>query len=122
MKLHLILETRQHLTKQIYQQLRCAILEGRLKAGKRLPPTRELASQLSVSRHTVVQAYDLLMSEGLLTKNVGSGSFVSDMVSCPHAQQSIDNPLPINPFWQSVHPIEPPVAQLNSYRTLIVLY
>jgi hypothetical protein len=49
---------------EIYRQLRAAILDGRLKGGDRLAPTRELASRLSVSRTTVMDIYDRLLSEG----------------------------------------------------------
>src|SRR6266545_4695023 len=46
------------LAARIYRQLLDAILDGRLRAGERLPPTRDLARQLEVSRNTVATAYD----------------------------------------------------------------
>jgi GntR family transcriptional regulator/MocR family aminotransferase len=75
--LHISLDGRPHLTDAIYRQLRDAILEGRLKAGDRLPPSRELARQLTVSRSTVTVAYDRLMSEGYTDSRVGAGTYVS---------------------------------------------
>ncbi|MDQ0380027.1 MocR-like pyridoxine biosynthesis transcription factor PdxR [Amycolatopsis thermophila] len=60
----------------IYRQIREAILDGRLRAGDALPPTRELAQRLVVSRNTVSAAYDRLVAEGFLEARVGSGTFV----------------------------------------------
>ncbi len=62
---------------QIYCSLRRDILEGRLRPGTRLPATRILAADLSVSRTTVVLAYRQLFVEGYITGRVGSGSFVA---------------------------------------------
>jgi GntR family transcriptional regulator / MocR family aminotransferase len=54
------------LTRHLYDQLRCAILEGRLLAGLRLPSSRELARDLKVSRNTVSFVFDQLAMEGYL--------------------------------------------------------
>jgi GntR family transcriptional regulator / MocR family aminotransferase len=74
---HVSLVGRKNLTNEIYRQLRAAILDGRLKSGDRLPPTRELASRLSVSRTTVMDVYDRLLSEGFTESRAGSGTRVS---------------------------------------------
>ena len=63
----------------LYESLRRAILEGRLPAGERLPSTRELASDLTLSRNTVVTAFDQLIAEGYIVTLTGSGTFVTDM-------------------------------------------
>ncbi len=42
-----------------------------------LPPERELAEELSVSRITVRKAIDGLVDEGLLIRRQGSGTFVA---------------------------------------------
>jgi GntR family transcriptional regulator / MocR family aminotransferase len=65
------------LTRQIYAHLRAAILEGRLRAGDRLPPTRALARELGVARLTVATAYDWLRAEGYVYGRVGAGTFVA---------------------------------------------
>src|SRR5262249_42102139 len=65
------------LTRQLYAQLRDAILSGRLRAGERLPPTRELARELGVARLTVAMAYDWLRAEGFVFGRVGAGTFVA---------------------------------------------
>ncbi|WP_414578897.1 PLP-dependent aminotransferase family protein [Anabaena sp. CCY 9402-a] len=64
------------LHRQIYEELRQAILSGRFTPGQKLPSTRSLAQLLGVSRATVTQSYDLLLSEGYLETIVGSGTFV----------------------------------------------
>jgi GntR family transcriptional regulator / MocR family aminotransferase len=65
------------LFRQIYAQLRAAILAQDLRPGTKLPSTRQLATQLSVSRSAVVSAYEQLLAEGYATGKVGSGSYVS---------------------------------------------
>jgi GntR family transcriptional regulator / MocR family aminotransferase len=81
MELHVSLVGRDDLTGEIYRQLRRAILDGRLPPGERLPPTRELARRLSVSRSTVTVAYDRLTGEGFLSGRQGAGTFVSGHVA-----------------------------------------
>ncbi|OSQ38352.1 PLP-dependent aminotransferase family protein [Thalassospira mesophila] len=70
-------DARQPAYRRLYLGIRAAILDGRLKPGEKLPATRELAQQLRMSRNTVVNAFDLLMSEGYLEGRVGAGSFVA---------------------------------------------
>jgi GntR family transcriptional regulator/MocR family aminotransferase len=62
---------------QLYQQLRSAILSGRLRPGTKLPSTRELASQLGVSRSAAVAAYEQLFAEGYTSSRHGSGTYIS---------------------------------------------
>lgn len=68
------------LHRQLYQQLRGAILTGRLKPGTRLPSTRAFARELSVSRNTIVEAFDQLIAEGYLVGKHGSGTFVNEQL------------------------------------------
>jgi GntR family transcriptional regulator/MocR family aminotransferase len=65
------------LFRQLYAQIKSAILGGALVPGMRLPPTRALGAMLRVSRQTVLNAYDQLMAEGYLIGAVGKGTFVS---------------------------------------------
>ncbi|HEU5318751.1 MAG TPA: aminotransferase class I/II-fold pyridoxal phosphate-dependent enzyme [Chloroflexota bacterium] len=71
------LETDVPLYRQVYDGLREAILDGRLKAGERLPSTRTLAGELKISRNTVLAAFDQLLSEGYLQGARGSGTYVA---------------------------------------------
>jgi GntR family transcriptional regulator / MocR family aminotransferase len=63
--------------RQVYEGLRRAIIDGLLRAGQRVPSTRELATDLGVSRLSVLTAFDQLRHEGYLSGHVGSGTFVS---------------------------------------------
>ncbi|MET0339769.1 MAG: PLP-dependent aminotransferase family protein [Polyangiales bacterium] len=65
------------LHRQLYRALRAAILEGRLRAGERLPSTRALAGELDLSRNTVLQAYEQLMAEGYAEPRSGAGTYVA---------------------------------------------
>ena len=64
------------LHRQIYFEIRSAILDGRLKPGARLPASRSLARDLSISRNTVTTAFDQLAAEGYIEARTGAGSFV----------------------------------------------
>lgn len=66
------------LHRQLYNQLREAILSGRLSGGTRLPSTRELAEELGLARNTVLNAFDQLYAEGYLARRVGDGTYVSN--------------------------------------------
>jgi DNA-binding transcriptional MocR family regulator len=61
--------------------LRRMIERGELPAGTRLPPERQLAAVLAVSRGTVVAAYDELRSAGLVLTRHGSGTVVDGRAS-----------------------------------------
>ncbi len=65
-------------TKQLQNQIRSAILDGKIKAGEKLPPSRNMAKELSISRNTVIQVYEQLIAEGYLFSTAGSGTFAVD--------------------------------------------
>lgn len=67
----------QDLWRWLYTELRAAILDGRFRPGARMPSSRSLASQCSLSRGTVVTAFDQLHSEGYTCTTVGSGTYVA---------------------------------------------
>ena len=64
----------------LYAALRDEILEGRLGSGEKLPATRDLARQYRLSRGTIVNAFELLKSEGYLRGSIGSGTYVSKIL------------------------------------------
>ena len=66
--------------RQIYQQIRQAILTGRVRSQQKLPASRHLAQSLGVSRSTVVQSYDQLISEGYIKTRRGAGTFVCAVI------------------------------------------
>jgi GntR family transcriptional regulator/MocR family aminotransferase len=64
------------LHQQLYDELRQAILTGRVLPRQKLPSTRWLAQSLGISRTTATQSYDRLQSEGYLETTVGAGTYV----------------------------------------------
>jgi len=80
--LELVLEPRargQPAQRWVYEALRSAILAGRLRAGARLPASRDLARQHGLARGTVVAAFAQLRAEGYVRSTVGSGTFVGEV-------------------------------------------
>ncbi len=73
---------------QVFEQLRDLIFRGQIKPGDQLPPERELASQMGVSRPTVRNAVGRLVSLGLVEQRQGQGTFVAN-----HHEGGVNNPL-----------------------------
>jgi len=98
------------LLRALHQQLRAAILDGRLRTGARMPSTRALAGLYKVSRNTALAAYDLLLSEGYLAARPRGGTYVAEVL--PHAappESAPTSPAPerrLNAFWREVPRIE----------------
>jgi DNA-binding FadR family transcriptional regulator len=76
------------LYRQIAAQLSALIASGEFKAGERLPPERELARLLGVSRPSVREALICLEVEGKVDVRVGAGIFVSERPPMPEATLS----------------------------------
>ncbi len=87
------------LHQQLYEELRQAILRGRLLRCQRLPSTRSLAKSLGISRTTVTQSYEQLLSEGYLETAVGSGTFV-----CAQLPEDLLHPTPVESAPRNPHP------------------
>lgn len=68
--------TMQRLSKRVEIKIKQLIDEGHLKIGDRLPPERELAEAMNVSRHTLREAIKSLEMTGLLKSRPGSGTFI----------------------------------------------
>lgn len=109
------------LTRWLYQELRRAILEGRLEPGARLPATRDFANHYSVSRGTVVAAFEQLQAEQYVSSKIGSGTWVNDLPTMksgrpapltsrrnfPPPLDGLEFPQPARPF----RPHEPALAE-----------
>jgi GntR family transcriptional regulator/MocR family aminotransferase len=80
------------LHRQTYRALREAILAGRLRPGERLASSRDLATELGVSRNTVLQAYDRLVAEGYATARPASGTYVADALPARPASAGARSP------------------------------
>jgi GntR family transcriptional regulator / MocR family aminotransferase len=61
---------------QVYDQLKHAVLSGRIEPGARLPSSRALADQHEISRNTVLIVYEQLLAEGYLETRPGAGTYV----------------------------------------------
>jgi len=77
--------------RQIYQALKDRILDGSLRAGEALPSTRELAEHLDVSRHTVCEAYDMLITEGFVLSRQGAPTRVAEGLCIDRPTESTSN-------------------------------
>lgn len=61
---------------QICMAIRARIISGELVEGGKLPPTRSFATEIGVSRSTIVTAYEQLVAEGYLKSTQGSGHII----------------------------------------------
>ncbi len=72
-----------HLYRQIAEQIRQEILNGRLKPGDRLRSVRKMASEWNCTVGTIQRAYGELARQGLVTSRAGQGTRVAEQ---PHFQ------------------------------------
>src|SRR5580693_6261507 len=87
----------QPLRAQLEASLRDAIRAGRLRAGERLPSSRELAHALGVSRGMVQDCYGQLLAEGYLTSRTGSATRVADISGQQAEGRPAANPVVVPP-------------------------
>lgn len=73
----------QPLQQQLYEQLRGLIAAARLQPGARMPSTRMLAEQFSISRITALLTYERLIAEGYLETLPAKGTFVARGSAAP---------------------------------------
>jgi GntR family transcriptional regulator / MocR family aminotransferase len=99
------------LHRQVYVELRRSILAGRLLPGQRVPSTRSLAQSLAISRTTVTQGYEQLLSEGYLETRHGSGTFV-----CGQLPDAMLNTAAIDP----INAAKPTTRRLSPYAQAIM--
>lgn len=93
------------LQQSLHEQLRAAIVTGRLRAGTRLPTTRAFAAAYGVSRNTALAIYDLLLSEGYVSARGKAGTFVAALAGSHGNRRAsrVDRPRPrLNPYWRSL--------------------
>jgi GntR family transcriptional regulator/MocR family aminotransferase len=121
MEFHVSLIDRKDLSGEIYRQLRRAIVDGRIRPGESLPPSRELARRLSVARTTVTVAYDRLAGEGFLSTRVGAGTFVNEQLASSSAKTKrrlTDGPLQPRRVWDSIPLVRASATQAQfDFRT-----
>ncbi|HVN87356.1 MAG TPA: GntR family transcriptional regulator [Candidatus Binatia bacterium] len=71
---------RRRIHEDVFEQLRDAILDGRFRAGHKLPPERELADQFQINRTSVREAIKRLEALGLVTVRQGDGATVQPLI------------------------------------------
>ena len=64
---------------EIFEQIKQLIVEGKLKPRDKLPPERELAAQMGVSRPTLREAINKLEAKGFLEQVQGGGTYVKSL-------------------------------------------
>jgi DNA-binding transcriptional MocR family regulator len=101
------------LYRRIVEVMLADIESGRLTAGTRLPPQRDLAHALGISVGAVTRAYDTAVRRGLAAAHVGRGTFVIDQSRSGAAQDGpIDLTINTAPI-ASVDAIAEAIAALN---------
>ena len=109
---------RRRVYQDIVGQIQELIQEGVLKPGDRLPPERELAERLQVSRSSLREAMRALELQGLVVSRPGAGTFVST--------ESLDSLISIiaeareylNDIFEVRHLLEPQIAALAAERAM----
>jgi GntR family transcriptional regulator/MocR family aminotransferase len=116
----------QPLRAQLEASLREAIRGGRLRAGERLPSSRELARALGVSRGMVQDCYGQLLAEGYLTSRTGSATRVAGVSGQqtgdqPAGSRAVPSSWPLPPLPSPLSPspliadFQPGVPDLSSF-------
>jgi GntR family transcriptional regulator/MocR family aminotransferase len=78
------------IVEQISDNLRLAIVEGRLEPGARLPSWLDMATQLGVARGTVKAAYERLADEMLVVSAGAAGTRVATRRAAPPAAPTVE--------------------------------
>ena len=99
------------ISQNIVQQIRQAILQGKLKPGDRLPPEKELAEDFGVSKASLREAFRALEALGLLgvRQGVSGGAFIRE-VDEKIARDALTNYLYFH---------NPSIAELSQLRSII---
>ncbi|MGJ8556873.1 MAG: FadR/GntR family transcriptional regulator [Sulfitobacter geojensis] len=82
--------TSEKLSTAVERQIEQLILRGILRAGERLPPERELAERLKVSRPSLRDAISELQGAGLLSAKPGAGVYVADVLGSAFAPALVE--------------------------------
>jgi GntR family transcriptional regulator / MocR family aminotransferase len=104
------------LSEQLFNQLKHAIASGRLLPGDRFTPSRQLADELHVSRHTVTTAYGRLVAEGYAEGRAGGGSVVAPAPAVvPQPSEPVSGLRPSRRFagWTPIYPVPSPRYQFD---------
>lgn len=78
------------LAEVIAEQLETMLLDGQWLPGQKLPSERDLAAQFSVSRPSLREAIQMLVSKGLLYRKQGGGTYVNDQLTAQVADPLLE--------------------------------
>jgi GntR family transcriptional repressor for pyruvate dehydrogenase complex len=105
---------------EIVRQIKSLIAQGKLKSGDRLPPERDLAESLMVSRASVREALRALESRGLVEIRAGEGAFVRDVsveaLVEPLALGILPHREAVGELFEARRLLEPAIAALAARR------
>ncbi len=107
------------LYRDLYEQLRTAILDGRLRPGTRLPATRDVSRTFNLSRTTVLTAFEQLKAEGYVEGRTGSGTYVCEVLpeqllhaTRAHSQSPLSHRrIALSVYAKRLQPFRPALAQ-----------
>jgi GntR family transcriptional regulator/MocR family aminotransferase len=102
------------LTDWLYAELRCAILDGRLRRGVRLPSTRDFALQHGVSRGIAMLVMEQLRDEGYLTSKTGAGTWVNERL--PDDLLTVCARMPVTPTTAPA-PLSSTLRQIRPFQS-----
>jgi GntR family transcriptional regulator, transcriptional repressor for pyruvate dehydrogenase complex len=108
---------RQRLYEQVLDRLRAHVTEGGLRAGDRLPPERELAQRLGVSRASVKQAIVVLEVQGLVEARHGGGTYlVKDNLDAEPVERLVERRRRLPDVLEAREALETKLAELAAER------
>lgn len=83
----------QQKSRWLYAALKSAILAGQIPAGTRIPSTRAIGEAFQMARGTVVDAFELLLAEGYLRSETGSGTWIAPLRTRLDVAQAVQRPV-----------------------------
>jgi GntR family transcriptional repressor for pyruvate dehydrogenase complex len=110
-------EAKTRLYEQVLDRLRNYVADGGLGAGDRLPPERDLAARLGVSRASVKQAIVVLEVQGLVEVRHGGGTYlVRDSLDVEPVEQLVERRRRLPDVLDAREALETKLAELAAER------
>ncbi|MER7200402.1 GntR family transcriptional regulator [Streptomyces sp. CB01635] len=108
---------RPRLYEQVLDRLRAYVAEGGLRAGDRLPPERDLAARLGVSRASVKQAITVLEVQGLVEARHGGGTYLMrDSLDAEPVERMVERRRRLPDVLEAREALETKLAELAAER------
>ena len=102
------------------EQIRDLVRDGSLKHGDRLPPEREMAERLQVSRSSLREAMRALELQGMVASRPGAGTFINtgqlDAMASVIASCLLDSQHTVQDVFEMRRILEPGIAALAAER------